>query len=573
MIPSGYKEDVVYSEIPINGAGDMSFTRASNGTRINSQGLVEVTPWNLFQQSENFPNAIWTKSTLTFNSTVTAPNGTSTAQNYSTAGAYSYVLQTITVSSGEYYTVSCYLKYTSGVGSISIGYTDAPSNNFIRVDANLINGTIGSVSYGGNGANGTATITSVGDGWYRVTVSGTLTIGNAGLIVSNLALGATTFSIWGAQLNIGSTAKPYFPTTDRLNVPRLTYQNGGGGCPSLLLEKQSTNDFIQSENLFTTHLVQNLTTSGNVDVATSPDGTQNADKFVPNSTSGVHGIANGSSLAITSGQTYSFSAFVKSDGGAFNLISLTFDSTTAWGATKNCIFNASTGASYSVPSSATMSSQNIGNGWYRITATLTASGSVSASLYQYRIYIADSSGNLSYAASSGNTAGIYVWGAQLEASSYPTSYIPTTSSSATRVADDYSRSLSSIASGTAFINITDNVAVGTPGTHLFGPFSITGASLGLYLSRPNNARLRLWTQASANVFQTTETNLKLAITWDGTNVNVYQNGVKVVTNYSYAITNVNNLFSSTYLESSATIAEIALFNSVLTDAECISLTS
>jgi hypothetical protein len=46
---------------------------------------------------------------------------------------------------------------------------------------------------------------------------------------------------WGAQLNIGSTAKPYFPTTDRLNVPRLTYQNGGGGCPSLLLEKQSTN--------------------------------------------------------------------------------------------------------------------------------------------------------------------------------------------------------------------------------------------------------------------------------------------------------------------------------------------
>jgi len=176
-----------------------------------------------------------------------------------------------------------------------------------------------------------------------------------------------------------------------------------------------------------------------------------------------------------------------------------------------------------------------------------------------------------YTGTSGS--GIFVYGAQLEASSHATSYIPTTSSSATRVADVYSRSLSNIASGTAYINITDNVALGSVGTHLYGPFSITGASLGLHLSRPNNQRLRLWTQASANVFQTTVTNLKLAITWDGTNVNVYQNGVKVVTNYAYALTNVNNLFSSTSLESSATISEIVLFNSVLTDAECISLTS
>jgi len=47
MIPSGYKEDVVYSPVPTDGSGDLSFTRASNGTRINSAGLVEVTPWNM----------------------------------------------------------------------------------------------------------------------------------------------------------------------------------------------------------------------------------------------------------------------------------------------------------------------------------------------------------------------------------------------------------------------------------------------------------------------------------------------------------------------------------------------
>jgi hypothetical protein len=54
MVPSGYKEDTVYSVVPSDGSGDLSFTRASNGTRINSAGLVEVTPWNLLEYSENF---------------------------------------------------------------------------------------------------------------------------------------------------------------------------------------------------------------------------------------------------------------------------------------------------------------------------------------------------------------------------------------------------------------------------------------------------------------------------------------------------------------------------------------
>ena len=61
LIPSGYKEDTVYSVIPSNGSGDMSFTRASDGTRINSDGLVEVCPWNLLTYSEQPTNAAWIK--------------------------------------------------------------------------------------------------------------------------------------------------------------------------------------------------------------------------------------------------------------------------------------------------------------------------------------------------------------------------------------------------------------------------------------------------------------------------------------------------------------------------------
>ena len=216
------------------------------------------------------------------------------------------------------------------------------------------------------------------------------------------------------------------------DIPRIDYF---GGQASLLVEPSAANSFIESQTLFTTHLVQNLTTSGYTNATASPDGSVTAEKFVPNTTNGVHGIANGSSLAIASGTTYTLSLFVKSDGGPYNLISLTFDSSTAWGATRNCIFNASNGTNFAVPSGATMTSENYGNGWYRIRATLTAVGTVAAATFQYRIYVADASGNLSWAAPSGNTNGVFCWGAQLETGSVATSYIPTTTGTVTRNAD------------------------------------------------------------------------------------------------------------------------------------------
>jgi hypothetical protein len=121
-----------------------------------------------------------------------------------------------------------------------------------------------------------------------------------------------TCYLWGAQLNIGSTAKPYFPTTDRLNVPRLTYQNGGGGCPSLLLEKQSTNYALWSE-AFTNGVwaTYNGTTTDNETI--SPDGTQNASKV-------IMGAGNSATIrqtigGLSNGQPYTFSLYIKQGSG------------------------------------------------------------------------------------------------------------------------------------------------------------------------------------------------------------------------------------------------------------------
>ena len=41
LIPSGYKEDKVYSVLPNDGTGDFTFVRGSKGTRVRKDGLVE----------------------------------------------------------------------------------------------------------------------------------------------------------------------------------------------------------------------------------------------------------------------------------------------------------------------------------------------------------------------------------------------------------------------------------------------------------------------------------------------------------------------------------------------------
>ena len=61
----------------------VSFSRTSNATRVNAQGLIEYAPHNLLTYSEQFDNAVWIKSnaTVTANAVV-APDGTNTADNY-----------------------------------------------------------------------------------------------------------------------------------------------------------------------------------------------------------------------------------------------------------------------------------------------------------------------------------------------------------------------------------------------------------------------------------------------------------------------------------------------------------
>jgi hypothetical protein len=437
MIPSGYKEDVVYSVIPETGAGDLSFTRASNGTRINSAGLVEVTPWNLAQYSEDFSNAYWTKNNIpvmAYNVAI-APNGTMTAdsiQSDSSSVYQSVSATTITVAPNSTVTLSIYIKketsktYFTG----SYLYFTGGTTKLTYVLFDEVNGSINIIAP--DEVSMVTSVESVGN-WWRFIVTGTDTGNNTNLdfaFYGTLSQNGTSLNpgigsvrtIWGAQVNIGSTAKPYFPTTDRLNVPRLTYQNGGGGCPSLLLEKQSTNLQRYSEDVTnaTYWSLGNITATANT--TTSPDGTINADSIIETTANARHELYS-ESISFSGSNAVSF--FIKANGRQY--ISVLSGGDPSFG-----------GVTYDVVNGVITSTQGttatisaMGNGWYKCTFTTTRTGT--SQIYWCFRTTGGSPGVETY---TGNgTSGFFIWGAQIEASSYPTSYIPTTSASATRVAD------------------------------------------------------------------------------------------------------------------------------------------
>lgn len=390
MIPSGYKEDVVYSAIPTNGNGDLSFTRASNGTRINSAGLGEVCPWNLATYSEQFTNAIYTPKNGTFTDNfAVAPNGTTTAAKFEATDSDPYIYQSFN-GTNQVYTATCYVKATG---------TAIGKNCSIRISSSAV-------------------FTVMTGEWQQLTITANINGNvNVGVEAPESATSGEIVYIWGFQINVGSTAKPYFPTTDRLNVPRLTYQNGGGGCPSLLLEKQSTNLVTYSEQfddaIWTKYQGGTITANS----VTSPDGTQNADTLTVASGqvySGIYQSVSGSS------DVYTISVFAKYNTKRWLFIFDASASAQGW-------FDIQNGVLGTIPSGHTGTIENFGNGWYR--CTFKKNTAVTPAFFQ--IGLVDSDG-FSTPTSNGSA---YLWGAQLEASSYATSLINTTSSSATRVAD------------------------------------------------------------------------------------------------------------------------------------------
>ena len=243
---------------------EMTVSRNSTGTRKNIAGLIEISPKNLFSQSQTFDNTVsWTPyptgaSTVIPNVLATsATNGTFTAAKLvanAVAGDH-WLLQSATISfSLAQVTVSVFAK-KAGLSNIQL-YNNAGGGGEGNFDLNA-----------GTWAGAGTSMQDYGNGWYRCIMTYILpSVPNFNIHIRLAnSSGSTSFTgnevdgvyLWGAQLEQGPTATEYFPTTNRFNIPRVDYLNSTTG--SLLVEPARTNDALQSDGNLSTYSILNVT--------------------------------------------------------------------------------------------------------------------------------------------------------------------------------------------------------------------------------------------------------------------------------------------------------------------------
>jgi hypothetical protein len=232
-----------------------------------------------------------------------------------------------------------------------------------------------------------------------------------------------TFTRASTATFVGSNGLIQSATT---NTPRIDFDPVTKDRKGLLIEESRTNLTTQSES-FSNFALRDVTLTQNA--TTAPDGTNNAVKIVENSDNDDHYIH--ATITITSGATCTLSAFLKqSESNRHGYLRTGSEGTTTY-----IVVDLSNGTVSETGSDVTSSSvQNFGNGWYRASFTYTNAGDTASGIIigisnsttpssDFPVYTGDGS------------SGIFVFGAQFEEGAFPTSYIPTSGSTATRAAD------------------------------------------------------------------------------------------------------------------------------------------
>jgi hypothetical protein len=576
LIPEGIKEDVVYAQKPTDGLGDLTFTRASDATRTNSAGVIERTPWNFFQDSEMFSTANWGKlnSSVSANTT-TAPNGTLTADTLveNTANSTHIALQiTAGQISGNTYTASIYAK---AAGRSWIGlFNNAGGTGNAFFD--LSNGTVGTV------LTGSAQIQSVGNGWYRCsitfvpTTTGTFNIqvriASADNVPTYTGNGTSGIFIWGAQIVEGTDAKPYFATTNRQDVPRLDYRNADGTvstCPRLLLEPQRTN-LVPNGVLFNS--LTGVSYDSTVTASPAP-GVQNATRITKNEAAGNVRYANqnASATLLAGSSVYTLSRYFKYDGFDFQT-TMEYNNAGNWGGVSWTVpINiSSTSITIGTPTACTATIVNMGSGWYRVTATITT-GAIPVGFPTYLM-------RLPSTLSTGQ--GFLTALPQLELGAYATTFIPTTTAAVTRIADAASKtgvsSLIGQTEGTLFVDIT------LTSRSSFSYFAIapnlgatnTYIGIGISASSISFEVVNSGIQVAYSFPNTSTGSFKLAFAYKANDFVAYVNGALVHTDTSGTVPTCSQIGLNAYNNAASwNYNQAALFPTRLTNAQLAQLTT
>jgi len=442
----------------IDGNGDWQLA-AVNQERANAYGydesgnleyigqLLEPARTNSFTYPRLIaPFGVWSfvSSTGYINAEV-APDGTLSASKIvpNTTSANHYPFRSLSVTSGSTYTFSCYVKAgeyrycalpitNTGFGAASFPVFDLQTGSVIDADGS------------------TVSITPAGNGWYRCSATRTAIASATGTfslyVLPTSTVGAyagdgtSGIYVWGAQLEVGAFPTSLTPdaTTFSSRAGFASYYDSNGvmqeaaineyrentygydsnGTLQLagpVLEPSTTNEWIYSEDIFisgigkTRSFIQPYQEFGQT-------GGIAAGKFIPDGSAATTHYA-AKVVNFSAGSLYTFSVYAKA--AEFTTLALDLPSG-QFGSVQRVLFDLTDGT-VSFPNGNNLThygSQPVGDGWYRIwiTSTCTSSGLGAALLLLF-----DNDGNVTF--DGDYNSGVYVWGAQVEARSFPSSYI------------------------------------------------------------------------------------------------------------------------------------------------------
>ena len=331
------------------------------------------------------------------------------------------------------------------------------------------------------------------------------------------------------------------------NEPRVDFTSNTKGA--LLLEPQRTNYLLNSNDASQwSTLISNGTITRDDNYSIAPDGTLTATRLQASVTGSGYALLFPRTLTLTSG-SYSLSVYVKSNTGSNQEV-----------------------AFYGL--NTTVTNYTITDEWQRLELTGTASG-------QAYILLGILTDNAGYT----NPIDVSVWGGQIEAGTYATSIIPTSSAAVTRVKDEVANGgnefIFNDSEGVVFmdVEIPENSSEVKQSALCNGT---TNEAVKILQLNSTTFRFEVVMSSGTNFSQDITVNPyqrnKLALQYKANEYKVFVNGIKqTVTQRSTLpsgldVYNFNRGFSTSD-NFSGLINALKVFNTSLSDSELATLTT
>lgn len=574
----------------------LGITRATKATMVDADGYIrEVQSGEARFTGATFASNLidestWTAGVVGVTDTVVTDNAVAnpvdgtvdavkvTGNNTNTTGRVSRE-SLVEIKAGHSYTFSIYAKTFNTITWVSPRYATAFGKYF-----DIGNGVVGSDFVSTDDAG----IVSLENGWYRCWFTFTATADDA----------SPNWRLWLAEGDADQTFPSNIPTTDGVYlygaqvedvsgkasnaptdlIPTTTaaVSSLSGTSTGLLVEEERTNICKQSEDFTTTWTTTDLTVAANN--TTAPDGSLTADKLTPNGVDTFAPAAQSIPGIGTGGQS-TVSVYAKKDGTDWVYLDVGLLGVQA----TNQFFDLTNGVVGTASVGADVVASGIeaaANGFYRCWVTFNEDASDSSG--SLRIVPASADGSTSVT----GTDSIFVWGAQLEAGAFPTSYIPTTTASVTRNADDVTGTVDGTqfnadGTGSFYVDGTITAAAGSGGTEdpAILEFSASSAAFIGIRTLNNAGQLRIWSAGeTADTFatiggaQSAGSSFKISAGLAEDDVIAYLDGANETTDTSWDLrsTQYTGLYvgQNTLKQSwNGHIAEIRYYNTRLTNAQ------